>query len=217
MYPFFILTSNVYSQGNFSIHFGPLLPLSSFADDNLDDDEAGGAGIGFGLGVQYVYSLSESGLGLFGGIDFNYNGLKGDVKDDIKDLYDAMGINNAYIIYWKYINIPISAGLNYTLVTDNNISLIGNIGLTANFLKITDFVVGVDSEEIRVEFDLANSIGFKIGGGILLNNKTSIEINYLGLGDHDIEGKIEFDGESDDIDDFKQNVSILTLTIGFKF
>ena len=75
MYPFFILTSNVYSQGNFSIHFGPLLPLSSFADDNLDDDEAGGAGIGFGLGVHYVYSLSESGLGLFGGIDFNYNGL----------------------------------------------------------------------------------------------------------------------------------------------
>ncbi|MCK4678398.1 MAG: hypothetical protein KAT48_09720 [Bacteroidales bacterium] len=209
----FFVTSNAFSQGYFSMHFGPSFPMSDFADDDMYDEDAGGAGVGFGLGLQYVHPLTESGLGLFCGFDFNYNGLKKDVKDDIEDMFP----NNADITYYKYLNYPVSAGLNYTYQTDGNTSFIGNIGLTANFLKTTDFVVEVDNEEVSIEFDLANSIGFKIGGGILLNDKTLIEINYLGLGKHDIEGKMKYDGGSEDIDDIEQEVTILTLTIGFKF
>ena len=207
----FFVTSNAFSQGNFSFHFGPSFPMSDFADDDMNDDDAGCAGVGLGLGLQYVHPLTESGLGLFFGGDLHYNGLKKDVKDDIEDMLP----DNADITYYKYFNIPISAGLNYTFQADEDVSIIGNIGLTANFLNITDFVIEVDNEEITAEFDLANSIGFKIGGGILLKNKTSIEINYLGLGKHDIEGRMKYDGNSDDLE-IEQEVTILTLTIGFK-
>jgi len=212
----FFVTSNAFSQGDFSIHFGPSLPLSDFADDDLYDDDAGGAGVGFGLGLQYVYPLTENGLGLFGGIDINYNGLQKDVKDDVEEMFEDMGIYNADYKFYKYLNIPISAGLNYTFEADEKISLFGNVGLTANFFKITDFVVEVTNVEITTEFDLSYSIGFKIGGGIMVNKKTSIAINYLELGEHDIEGKMKGDGVSEDIDT-KQKVNILTLTLGFKF
>ena len=39
-------TANTYSQGNFSIHFGPAFPVSDFASDDLEDDGAGGAAVG---------------------------------------------------------------------------------------------------------------------------------------------------------------------------
>ena len=81
--------------------------------------------------------------------------------------------------------------------------------------RCVSFVIEVDNEKIIAEFDLANSTGFKVGGGILLKNKTSIEINYLGLGKHDIEGRMKYDGGLDDLE-AEQKVTILTLTIGFR-
>lgn len=66
-------TAKTYSQGNVTIHFGPSFPVSDFASDDIDDEDAGGAAVGINFGLQYIYPLSESGLGLFGGIDFNYN------------------------------------------------------------------------------------------------------------------------------------------------
>ncbi len=90
----FTLITKTYSQGNVSIHFGPSFPVSDFASDDIDDEDASGAGVGLNVGLQYIYPLSENGLGLFGGIDLNYNGLKSDVKDDVEELFESMGINN---------------------------------------------------------------------------------------------------------------------------
>src|SRR5688572_21370785 len=93
----FSLTIEAYSQSSVNIHIGPSIPVSDFGSDDLDDEDAGGAAIGLNMGLQYVYQLSESGLGIFGGIDFNYNGLKKDVKEDTEDLYESLGVNNADI------------------------------------------------------------------------------------------------------------------------
>jgi len=209
-------TVKTYSQGNVSIHFGPSFPVSDFALDDLDDDDAGGAAVGLNVGLQYIYPVSETGLGIFGGIDFNYNGLKKDVKDDIEDLWASIGINNADVKYYKYINVPITVGLNYTYQADDKIGVFANAGLALNFLKITDMELTANGQTVTVEMDLANSIGFKIGGGILINQKTSISIDYLGLGKHDIEGKVKGAGSSEDIDG-EQKVDLVTLTLGFKF
>ena len=209
-------TVKTYSQGNVSIHFGPSFPVSDFALDDLDDDDAGGAAVGLNVGLQYIYPVSESGLGIFGGIDFNYNGLKKDVKDDIEDLWASIGINNADVKYYKYINVPITVGLNYTYQADDKIGVFANAGLALNFLKITDMELTANGQTVTVEMDLANSIGFKIGGGILINQKTSISIDYLGLGKHDIEGKVKDDDSSMDFD-YEQKVDLVTLTLGFKF
>lgn len=210
------LTTNSYSQGSFSLHFGPSFPVSEFADDDIGDEDAGGATVGFNIGLQYIYPLTESGLGMFGGIDFNYNGLKKDYKDDVEDFYEFLGIYDADIKFFKYINVPFTAGLIYTYQADDKIGVFANAGLAVNFLKITEMEVKANGQTVTTEMDVANSIGLKIGGGILINKKTSISIDYLGLGKHDIDGKIKTTGYSEDIDG-EGKIDLLTLTIGFKF
>ena len=209
------LITKTYCQGNVSIHFGPSFPVLDFAS-NEDSEYGGGAAVGLNIGLQYIYPLSESGLGLFGGIDFNYNGLKKDIKDDVKELYESLGIYSTDYKFFKYINVPITAGLNYTYQADDKIGVFANAGLALNFLKITDMEIVVDGQTVTAEVDLANNIGFKIGGGILINQKISISIDYLGLGKHDIEGRAKTSGSSEDIDG-EGKIDLLTLTLGYKF
>ena len=114
------LITKTYCQGNVSIHFGPSFPVLDFAS-NEDSEYGGGAAVGLNIGLQYIYPLSESGLGLFGGIDFNYNGLKKDIKDDVKELYESLGIYSTDYKFFKYINVPITAGLNYTYQADEKL------------------------------------------------------------------------------------------------
>ncbi|MFT3739077.1 MAG: hypothetical protein QM786_09985 [Breznakibacter sp.] len=211
-----LFTERTYSQGSFSVHFGPSFPVMDFASDDTDNEDAGGAAVGLNVGLQYIYPLSENGLGLFGGIDFNYNGLKKGYKDDIEDLYESIGLSGVDIKYYKYINVPITAGLNYTYEADDKIGVFANAGLALNFLKITDMEFKVNGQTATTEMDVASNIGFKIGGGILINKKTSISIDYLGLGKHDLDGKVKADGSSEDLDG-EIKVDIVTLTLGIKF
>lgn len=209
------LITKTYCQGNVSIHFGPSFPVLDFASNEVSE-YGGGAAVGLNIGLQYIYPLSESGLGLFGGIDFNYNGLKKDIKDDVKELYESLGIYSNDYKFFKYINVPITAGLNYNYQADDKIGVFANAGLALNFLKITDMEIVVDGQTVTAEVDLANNIGFKIGGGILINQKISISIDYLGLGKHDIEGRAKTSGFSEDIDG-EGKIDLLTLTLGYKF
>jgi len=206
-----------YSQSSFNIHLGPSIPLLDYSSENIDNEDAGGAGIGINFGLQYTYQLTESGLGLFAGLDFNYNGLKKDVKDDLEKIFEDLVVTNIYFTHYKYFNIPVSAGLKYKYDADDKIALIGNAGLTINFLKVSDFIIKVDGLKITSEFDLANSIGFKIGGGILINSRTSIMIDYLGLGKHDINGETKASGLTSKDIDVDQKVDMLTITVGFNF
>jgi len=210
----FLVSTKTYSQGNMSIHFGPSLPVSNFGSSDTNNEKAGGAAVGLNLGVQYVYPLSKSGLGLFGGVDFNYNGLQQSVKDDLKA---SMGLSNtsANIKYFKYINVPVTAGLNYTFQADKKIGVFANAGLALNFLKITNLEVEVNGQTVKQEMDLASNFGFKIGAGILINKKTSIAVNYFGLGEHDVKGKVTGPGYSEDVTG-KGKVDLVTLTVGFK-
>ena len=210
------LTTKSYSQGSFSLHFGPSFPVSEFRSDDIEDEDAGGAAVGLNIGLKYIYPISESGLGIFGGIDFNYNGLQKDVKDDVEEFYEFLGIYNADIKYYKYINVPITAGLNYSYQADDKIGVFANAGLALNFLKITEMELKANGQTATSVMDVANSIGLKIGGGILINQKTSVSIDYFGLGKHDIDGKVKTTGYSENIEGVVK-VDLLTLTIGFRF
>lgn len=209
-------TTKIYSQDNFSFHFGSSFPISDFGSDDLDDKDDGGAAVGLNVGLIYIYPLAESGFGIFGGIDFNYNGLKKNVKEDVVELYESMGINNPSIKFYKYINVPITAGLNYTYKVDEKIGVFVSTGLALNFLKITDMELKANRQTVTTKMDFANNIGFKIGGGILLNKKFSVSIDYLGLGTHDIKGIVTTTGFSQDIDG-ESKVDLLTFTFGIKF
>lgn len=198
-----------------SVHFGPSFPVSDFGSDNIFDEDAGGAAVGFNIGLKYTYPLNDKGLGLFGGIDFNYNGLKKDFKDDVEDLVESL-YGNVDIKFSKYINIPVTAGLHYAYQADDKIGVFANAGLAINFLKMTNMELKADGQKSTQKMDLAYGIGFKIGGGILINKKTSISVDYFGLGKHDMDGEVESGGSSQDIDG-ELKVDLLTLTLGFRF
>jgi len=109
-----MLSGNAYSQNSFSLHAGPSFPLADFGDDDLNDEDAGCAGVGLSLGGNYVFQLNDKGLGLYLGADFDINGLKSSVKDDIEDNL-ASGVD---IEFYKFINVPVIAGLNYMAIRE---------------------------------------------------------------------------------------------------
>lgn len=206
------LYQSAFSQGSFSVHLGPSFPTADFADDDVDsyDDNNTGASLGLSAGVQYVHPLNENGLGFLAGLDIIYNGLKNNLKDDWEDYYSNLDS------HYSFLNIPITAGVNYRLdsKSNENLSFIGNAGLIFNFLKITN-------QEFEdgdfYEFDLSNKIGIRLGAGVLLNDEISIELNYFAPGEHDIDYRyIDTDGDAYDTQDSDKQVSIVTLTVGLK-
>lgn len=206
--------AKTYSQSSVTIHFGPSIPLSDFALEDLDNEDAGGAAIGLNVGLQFIYPVTDFGLGIYGGIDFNYNGLTKDVKNDIEEYYENMGIINADIKFYKYLNLPITAGLNYTFQANEKVGLFANAGLVVNSLKITDMELKTHRQAVSAKMDVANSIGFKIGGGMIINQKVSISIDYLGLGKHNIKGEVKTIDYSEDIEG-EMKIDLLNLTLGF--
>ena len=195
----------------FSVHLGTSIPISDFGSDNLGDEGIGAAAVGLNVGFQYRYPLSETGLSILGGIDFNYNGLQKNIKDGDSD----------DIKYFKYINVPITAGLNYTFQVYDKMAVFTNAKLALNFLKITNFEVKYAGDELISKFDLANNFGLKIGGGLLINQKISVSIDYLRLGAYDINVTTTYKHPNPDLnnesDRFKVKVDMLTLTLGFRF
>ncbi len=207
-------TTKLHSQGNVSIHLGPSLPVSDFASD--DGPTGAAAAIGLNIGVQYRYPFRENGFGLFGGLDLHYNGLKKSAKDATENVLKILDLKEADIKYPKYINIPLTAGLDYTFQVDYSVALFAQGGLAVNFLKATDLVIGANDLEFRSKTDLATGIGFKVGGGVLIKDRFSISIDYLGLGKHDIDGSVQGHGVSQKIDG-EQKVTMLALALGVKF
>jgi opacity protein-like surface antigen len=211
-----LYTAKSYSQGNVSVHVGPNIPVSAFGSDDFSDADAGGAAVGLNLGLQYIYPLTTNGLGIFGRVDFNYNTLQKDVKDYINDMYQFMGIFNPDVKFYKYINVPISAGLNYSYQADQKVGVFVNAGLALNFLKMTDMVVKVEGITVKTEMDLASNLGLKIGGGLLINRNMSLALDYFALGTHDLKGKIVAINGSQELE-AKGKIDFLTLTLGYKF
>ena len=207
---------NSYSQGNLTFNIMGALPISDYGSDDLEDENAGGAGLGAGIGIQYVHPIMDNGLGIFGGVDVIYNGYKKSVKDDMKELYENFLGTSVDIKWSKMINIPLSFGLNFTKTNDAGAGFFANAGLTYNFFKQTNEVIGTDGGDLTMSAKMASAVGFKVGGGIKLNDKMSVFVNYLGLGTHDIEATMEGGGESEDFK-AESKIDIITIGIGFAF
>ena len=117
----FLLTLNVSvilnAQNGFTIHLGPSVPMSDFGSSDAQDFDSHGTGVGFSIGCQYVYPLSESGLGLFGGLDFSYNGISKKYKEELWNYMEELGVDPedewGYLKYYNYLNMPISAGISF--------------------------------------------------------------------------------------------------------
>lgn len=212
------LSINSFSQSGLTFNLLGALPVSDYGSDDIEDENSGGVGFGFGAGVQYVRPLMPMGLGIFVGIDAIYAGYKQSVKEDWEEYYESQFGSGLDFTWPKIFNFPISAGLNYTFETGGGgMGIFANAGLTYNFMKMTDTVLEADEGTVTSETDLAKKLGFKIGAGIILNEHISVFVNYLGLGEHELNGHVKSEGlETLDFEG-KQKIDIITAGIGIRF
>jgi hypothetical protein len=225
-----VFTLNAQTQSELQI--GLAMPQGDFADDDEDDaimDGSGVASTGLFLGYKLISPLKTDGLFWTLNVGIMYNDLQSDYKDDFEeDLEDYIDADDIRIP--KYINIPLLAGLQYEKPLSDELRLFGEAGLGLNILKLTKlFVSGEYSDyyyggdyEMTFSFKPSTKIGYKIGAGIVLQDKYTIALKYLNLGSHKVkyETEIEYGGERDrDDDKFEKalSVSTLNLTFGIRF
>lgn len=112
--------------------------------------------------------------------------------------------------------------MQYEKSLSDGLSLFGEAGLGLNILKLTNLSASDDYYELKTTFKPSVKIGYKIGAGIVLQDKYTISLNYLGLGSHKVkyESEEEYDGYSESVDakfDEALSVSSLNVTFGIRF
>ncbi len=209
------------AQTKSELQIGLAMPQGDFADDDEDDAISGGSGVagtGFYLGYKLLSPLSTDGLYWTFNAGIMYNDLQSDFKDDLEDEMDDA---DDYSLP-KYFNVPILAGLQYEKTISDGLNLFGEAGVGLNILKITNQSYEEDDYEELTTFKPSVGLGFKIGAGIVLQEKYTISLNYLGLGSHKVKYESEYEyygvSESDD-DKFDKalSVSSLNITFGIRF
>ena len=223
--------TSVFAQSSV-LSVGVGFPSGDFAGDEFDrnvilgEGKQGGAANGFNVGYKFLSPLSSPEFQWFFSADFFYNGLISDISDEIEDdLKDGK--------MPSYINIPVMAGLNYTIANINSdVSLYAEGGVGVNMRHIrklegtaTDiYVSGYGTIDIDMEysFDKAFLFAFQLGAGATIKDKFTIGLNYFNLGNEKVRYKIsaEAEGYSDTEkgkSDKKLSANILALRVGFKF
>ena len=214
-----VLTLNAQTKSELQI--GLAMPQGDFADDDEDDaifDGSGVAATGFYLGYKLLSPLKTDGFYWTFNAGIMYNDLQSDFKDDWEDEMDDV---DDYSLP-KYLNVPILAGLQYEKSLSDGLSLYGEAGLGLNILKLTNYSASEDDYEMKTTFKPSVKLGYKIGAGIILQDKYTISLNYLGLGSHKVKYEYEYEyyGESESDDDkFDKalSVSSLNITFGIRF
>jgi len=205
------------AQGSFQFHAGLAFPSGDFADDNYDDAiyyGSGNASTGLNLGIKYYSPLKAEGLSLILSMNLLYNPLSKDFREATEDDSDGEDFT-----FMKYINIPIMAGVNYKIPVSEKLAFYAEGGLGFNILNITKFKTKDEDFEYSEKFSPSLKLGYTIGGGLLIEDKYSVGLNYYGLGSHKskYEWKQTYSGDTNKDDDkFEKalDIGVVTLTFG---
>lgn len=232
------------AQTHFSLRLGGAFPMGKFADASanystgnlnwglFDNSKKGGAGIGVTLGGNFKYDIaSVKGLGVVASLDLMYNTLNSDIEDYFEEQVDATESNTREysVTTPKYINIPVMVGLGYTYEATPALGLFAEVAIGANIRMITkaeenDYFTTTQYEKITTrEYNTAATFAWRIGGGLMLNSKYTIGVDYYSLGMAKAEGTTytEINGvEGTNPPNFKAGKitpTILTLRLGINF
>ena len=211
-----VFTLNAQTKNELQI--GIAIPQGDFADDDEDDaiyDGSGVASTGLYLGYKRLSPLQTDGLYWTFNAGIMYNDLQSDFKDDLEDSMDGA---DDYSLP-KYLNVPVLAGLQYEKSLSEGLKLYGEAGLGLNILKLTNLSASEDDYEIKETYKPSVKLGYKIGAGIVLQEKYTVSLNYLGLGSHKVkyEYEEEYDGDSESDDDkFEKALSVSSLNVSIR-
>jgi hypothetical protein len=203
--------SNSFSQSSYNFHIGPSIPVSDYGVYTIharEGDISATGKLGIEVGFQYSYKLPEIGFGLFSSIDF----IWGDISREWINKAVEISVSYPLLSLPEYLYLPLSAGFFYQYDISNAISLLCNSGVTFNYMKVTD------NEWVAAtwETDWSTSFGFRVGFGCLIKERITINIDYLGLGKHEIEERLVREDETI-INIHDLNVQLLTITAGWSF
>lgn len=222
----------------------PLGDITKYALLN-EKGTQGYAGIGGNVGFDVTVTLPVEGLGVFGGIDMfiniNNSELRSYFYDWAKEAEKIVGVSSVEFNLPNVINIPILFGVNYLHNFNHIVGIWGEAAVGPNFRLITNFKTEIvytalqtdpitgysyDTETETYKYDAATTLGFKLGGGVMLWNRMSIGLDYYSLGSAKINGKYELKEGSHVIpiyedDKFKGENSIYTgelvVRVGYHF
>lgn len=205
---------SIYAGGNFPVGtFGKGDKLSNIALSSLKSD-LGGAATGVNLGLKYQLKVTGS-LSAFASADLLYNGLKGEVKEDLKLLGDDFSIP-------EYLNIPVMLGANYTIVDILGVSLWAEVGAGINFCNITGDPISITTffgDDASYKF--ASSFVWKAGVGVSVAKKVSLGLHYYGFGASDVSVASTIEtGVGELLTDLKKGTvtpAMVVLRLGYHF
>jgi opacity protein-like surface antigen len=223
------MATGALAQGlsGFQLHAGLAFPTGNFGSDSKNKGPESGHGhaaMGFNLGFKYYAPLaSANGLSLVFGLDGFYNGLQSEYTEDLIEVVED---NGGEITIPKYINIPLTGGVNYAHALNDNLSLYGELGLGVNYSMITNSVVEYEDFDFdsKTTTSYKSALGFTYGleAGILISKKFTIGLRYSGLGSYKYKGTttLEVAGDEDE-EDFKFNkklpINNFSIVLGIKF
>ncbi|MDD2277587.1 MAG: hypothetical protein PHD06_03905 [Bacteroidales bacterium] len=174
-----------FAQTRISVSIGAANPLNSFGSVDSTDAHSNGAAMGAVIGVKVSHQFKESKFSMYGSLDLIYNGLSKGRKEKLDKLYSGIFGSSISYVYEQYLNFPVALGIIYSHEINESVSLMGNVGLAYNFSRITEggIKTGI-GYPYRAEYGWSSSAGYKVGGGILFNNKVSLSLDYFNLGEN---------------------------------
>lgn len=207
------------------VYGGFSFPHGYFEEDDYSKNiffggKEGGAATGFNVGFKYFQPFSVPNLNWYVSAELFYNGLTSDLKDDIED---NIGTNDIDLKYPSYFNIPVLAGVQYSVAELNkDISLWVEGGLGVNCRLISSLKIEEENSgegEAEISFDNDFLFAFQFGGGIIINKNISVGLAYYNLGSDKIRGVSKVDNNDDKkIKSSKElSTSTIALRIGYIF
>ena len=216
------------AQDGLTVRVGGTFPVGAFGsgesiDIALSDptSEFGGAATGVNAGIKYQLGILGN-LGVFASADVFYNGLKGDIKEDL-------GGDSENITLPSYLNIPVMVGANYSIIDLGIASLWAEAGAGLNIRSITKSSSSVGSGSFSASSESAYGIGttlaWQAGIGATLLDCFSVGLHYYGLGAAEVKGDVtttaglgSLGGElKNEFTAGKINPSMVVLRVGYTF
>ena len=218
------------AQDGLTVRVGGTFPVGAFGsgesiDIALSDptSEFGGAATGVNAGIKYQLGILGN-LGVFASADVFYNGLKGDLKEDIQKLDDDAKLPT-------YMNIPVMAGVNYELLDIAGACLWVEAGLGVNFRNISsmenDMEILGSEFETGTSYKMATTFAWEAGVGVSVADKVSLGLHYYAFGSSAINGDpyVEDGGAignwadqlKDEFQSGKLNPSMIVIRLGYHF
>lgn len=227
----FGVSMSSFAQNGLSVRVGGNFPMGAFAEGGSLSDIAlnnassklGGAATGLNAGLKYQFGLLGN-LSVFASADLFYNGLKGDLKEDLLKLDDDAKLPT-------YMNIPVMAGVNYELLDIAGAALWVEAGLGVNFRNISSLesesnIFGSEIET-GTSYKMATTFAWEAGVGVSVADKVSLGLHYYAFGSSAINGDpyVEDGGAignwadqfKDEFQSGKLNPSMIVIRLGYHF